>query len=143
MARSPGRSPSAPRTRSRSAPNLGLKQKRPGHRKPILETVTGDDLFRKTNTWHTIDRVIDRLNDRYYELITDPTTGGVVRHCEEPLSHHVGRGTERLQAHDFPRDDVALAAYFIWEHDGRPDGRDLAHWAMVIEQLRRARRGVP
>src|SRR4051812_11898650 len=48
---------------------LGLKQKRPGFKKSILEAVSGDDLFRLTNTWHNIVLVIDRLKDWYYELI--------------------------------------------------------------------------
>lgn len=32
--------------------------------------------------------------------------------------------------------DVAVAAYYIWEADGRPDGEDQRHWFQAIEQLR-------
>ena len=33
---------------------LDMKQKRPGERKPILETKCGDSLFRKTGEWQWI-----------------------------------------------------------------------------------------
>jgi hypothetical protein len=46
-----------------------LKAKEVGFKKPTLERVDGDDLFRKTSTWHKITRVLDRKNDKYYELI--------------------------------------------------------------------------
>ena len=30
---------------------------------------------------------------------------------------------------------IREAAYFIWENEGRPDGRDLEHWARAVRQL--------
>ncbi len=122
---------------------LGMKQKRPGCKKPILESVLGDDLFRVTNTWQTLVRVIDRLNDRYYELIRNPETGEVVRHCEEPLSQHIGRGSAKHQPHAFEHEHIAIAAYFIREKEGRIHGRDQEHWAMAIKQLKHTLAGVP
>ena len=73
----------------------GMKHKRPGHKKPISESVTGDDLHRQSGQWNKLDRTIDRLNDRYTELITDPVTGTVIRSCDEPLSDHQGHGTAK------------------------------------------------
>jgi hypothetical protein len=32
--------------------------------------------------------------------------------------------------------DIAVAAYYIWEAVGRPDGEDQRHWFQAIEQLR-------
>ena len=29
---------------------------------------------------------------------------------------------------DSARDDTAFAAYCLWEHDGKPQGRDWDHW---------------
>jgi len=40
---------------------------------------------------------------------------------------------------DFAHDHIAVAAHFIWEKEGRPHGRDLAHWFAAIDALRRAR----
>jgi hypothetical protein len=34
------------------------------------------------------------------------------------------------------RDEVAVAAYYLWEQDGRPHGLDSDHWLRAIEQLR-------
>ncbi len=36
-----------------------------------------------------------------------------------------------------PREEVAQAAYRIWEREGRPHGRDREHWLEAVEQLRR------
>ena len=120
---------------------LGMKHKRPGEKKPILETKCGDDLFRKTGEWHKLIRIIDRQNDRYYEFITD-ANDKVVRHVDEPLSEHYGRGSAKRQKHNLTDGDIAVAAYFIWESEGRPDGRHIDHWFMGIENLKRYRAGV-
>lgn len=44
-----------------------------------------------------VDKVrdIDRDADTYYERVIDPETGEVLRHCEEPLSEHFGRGSAK------------------------------------------------
>ncbi|MCA9216800.1 MAG: DUF2934 domain-containing protein [Planctomycetales bacterium] len=120
---------------------LGMKQKRAGEKKPILETKNGDSLFRKTGEWHKLVRIIDRANDRYYEFITN-ADGEVVRHVDEPLSEHYGRGSAKSQKHDFADVDIAVAAYYIWESEGCPDGRHIDHWFMGIENLKRCRAGV-
>ena len=86
---------------------LSMKQKRPGIAGYIKEIKSGDDLFRLTSEWRKLIRVFDRLNDRYYERITDPETGEVVRECDEPLSHHRGRGSERNKPHSFAEEWVA------------------------------------
>ena len=35
-----------------------------------------------------------------------------------------------------PHEAVALAAYYLWEREGRPHGRDREHWYRAREQLR-------
>jgi len=72
-----------------------MKHKRPGHKKPISESVTGDDLHQQSGQWNKLDRTIDRENNRYRELIIDPATGTVIRSCDEPLSDHQGHGTAK------------------------------------------------
>ena len=74
---------------------LGLKHKRPGHKKAIYESVSGEDLHRATGQWSQLTREIDRENDRYKEVIVNPQTGEVIRQVDEPLSDHTGRGTAK------------------------------------------------
>ena len=38
--------------------------------------------------------------------------------------------------HGFPDEEVAKAAYYIWEKKGRLSGRDKEHWRIAIEQLK-------
>src|SRR5260370_15796563 len=70
----------------------GMKLKRPGIRRPVWESVNGAEFHRDTARWHHVVRDIGREDDTYEELITDPETGEVIRHCKEPLSKHIGRG---------------------------------------------------
>jgi phage FluMu protein Com len=63
--------------------------------KTTLEQFSGDDLHRKSGKWMMKQRVIDREKDKYKEVVTDPETGKVVRHCEEPLTKHTGRGSAK------------------------------------------------
>ncbi len=74
---------------------LGVKARHGVKGKPFLESVSGDDLHRKSGKWMTLERVIDRENDKYKETGTDSKTGEVVHHCEEPLSQHQGHGSDK------------------------------------------------
>jgi len=75
--------------------NLGYKAKSQGKGKPYQEGRTGDDLYRKTGKWMILERIIDRARNWYKELVTDPETGKVVHHCEEPVSQHRGHGSAK------------------------------------------------
>ena len=83
---------------------LGMKQKRPGHKKPIYESVSGDDLHRATGQWNKLTREIDRENNRYKEVIVNPASGEVLRHCDEPLTEHVARGSAKQKPTDGGKD---------------------------------------
>ena len=73
-------------------PWLGMKHRVPGKRKPVAEYIFGYELFRLARKWVYKKRVIDRRNDRYTEDVTDPETGEVIHHCDEPLTEHRGDG---------------------------------------------------
>jgi len=75
--------------------SLGFKAKRQGQGKPYVEGRSGDDLHRKTGKWMKKEQVIDRENDQYAEVVTDPETGIVMHHCKEPLSKHRGHGSAK------------------------------------------------
>jgi DNA-directed RNA polymerase subunit RPC12/RpoP len=68
--------------------------------KPFLKSVSRDDLHRKSGKWMLREIVVDRENDKYKEIVTDPATGDVVHHCEEPLSQHQGHGSARKKKDD-------------------------------------------
>jgi hypothetical protein len=49
-------------------------------------------------------------------------------------------GGGRLRLHPLAtspplHEEVAVAAYYIWEHEGRPHGRDKEHWYRALAQL--------
>ena len=71
---------------------MGMQGRHPGKGRPFIEQVAGDDLHQKSGKWMKLSRVIDRENDSYKETVTDPTTGEIVHHCDEPLSKHTGHG---------------------------------------------------
>jgi hypothetical protein len=74
---------------------IGMKQKRYGHKKPIYESLSGDDLHRASGQWNRKTRVIDRENNQYKEVIVNPETGELIRHCDEPLTEHINRGSAK------------------------------------------------
>jgi hypothetical protein len=41
------------------------------------------------------------------------------------------------------QEQVALAAYYLWEREGRPHGRDKEHWHRAVEALRREKGAPP
>ena len=76
--------------------SLKFKQKRTG--RTLSEGVSGDDLHRKSGKWMKKERLIDREKDHYKEVVTDPDTGQVIHHCDEPLSKHRGHGSAKKRA---------------------------------------------
>ena len=52
--------------------SVKMKLKPVGKVKPTLEGKGGDDLHRATGKWMHLERTIDRENDQYKEVVTDP-----------------------------------------------------------------------
>lgn len=75
--------------------SLGFKAKGQGTGKLYIEGKSGDDLQRENGKWMKKERIIDRENDHYREVVTDPETGKVIQHCDEPLSQHRGHGSAK------------------------------------------------
>jgi hypothetical protein len=74
---------------------IGMKARHGDSGKPFLESKSGDSLHRRTGEWVSREMTVDRENDVYKELITNPETGKVIHHCEEPLSQHQGHGSAK------------------------------------------------
>jgi hypothetical protein len=54
---------------------------------------------------------------------------------QAPLSQE--RGTPQHARWNAPESEVAKAAYYIWEKEGRPSGRELDHWLRAEKQVRK------
>ena len=44
-------------------------------------------------------------------------------------------GTLKQSATNITEESVRIAAYYIWEKEGRPDGEDLRHWYLALAEL--------
>jgi len=71
--------------------------------KPFRKTTDGSDLCRKTGQYMKKHQLIDRDNDLYEEIITDPETEQIIHHCKEPLSKHTGHGNARKKTENNER----------------------------------------
>ena len=74
---------------------LGMKAKRPGQKKPYVESISMPSHSRRTGKAVHHERLINRDNNRYEEKVTDYETGEVIHHQAEPLSEHVGHGSAK------------------------------------------------
>jgi hypothetical protein len=70
--------------------------RRPGKKKPYVEASFGElDWHRDEARWSVRNKVVNRADDEYHEVITDLESGNVVHECHEPLSRHTGHGDAR------------------------------------------------
>lgn len=69
------------------------KMKKKGVKKPLKETIDGEELYISKNKLVQKTRIIDRVNDTYYEEVSDQ--GEIIHHCEEKLSEHYGHGSAK------------------------------------------------
>jgi hypothetical protein len=75
--------------------SLGLKMKSGGKGKPYLEQKHGDSYSTSRRKWVHLLQIVDRRNNRYRKLVTDPETGEVIRDVDEPLTDHQGYGADK------------------------------------------------
>jgi hypothetical protein len=72
-----------------------LKLKHRSGNNLLAEGFDGDDLCRRTGQWMTKSRRLNHVNDSYTEIVADPLSGNEIHHCEEPLTKHLGHGSDR------------------------------------------------
>jgi hypothetical protein len=72
-----------------------MKAKRPGQKKPYVETLSMPSHSRSRGKVVHHERLIDRDNNQYEEKVTDYETGEVIHRQVEPLSEHRGHGSAR------------------------------------------------
>jgi phage FluMu protein Com len=71
----------------------------PSRNNPRLDFIPGDDIRKADGKWMAKERIIDKDNDQYKEVVIDPATGEVVHYNEEPLSKHFGHGYAKFNQH--------------------------------------------
>ena len=76
---------------------IRAKAYKAGSSKFYVDMRNGPSYYRNGDQWHHLVRVIDRENDRYVETIRVLATGELIRHVDEPLSEHTGRGGGKNQ----------------------------------------------
>ena len=64
-------------------------------KKPIQEFFHGDDYSNELEKFVDKDRIIDRENDHYHEMVKDKESGEVIHHKTEKLSEHFGHGSAK------------------------------------------------
>ena len=67
-----------------------------GKRRDRVEFFTGDQVRKTTGDWVEKERLIDRNNDRYLEVVKEKATGRIIHRTEERLSEHKGRGSAKF-----------------------------------------------
>ncbi len=77
------------------ATRIEYRRRRPPRGGFGYESITGVEVRRDGKGSVYIRRIIDREKDQYLEHVTDCRTGEVLRDIEQPLSIHIGRGTEK------------------------------------------------
>ena len=80
---------------ARALPGLGMKHRIPGVSKWVAKYFYGYKWFHSARKWVYKEWIINRRGDHYREVITDPETGEVIHHCDEPLSEHRGHGSAK------------------------------------------------
>ena len=73
-------------------PLVRMAHKRPGIKRPLTESHVGwqeSGAKSKHPEGVNISRIVDRVNNRYEETITDSKTGEIVRDVKEPLDQHI------------------------------------------------------
>jgi len=78
--------------------SIEAKQKRPGYNRPIKEVFHGYKPSKDKEKYPlgvTEHRVIDRIEDRYDQVVKDNLTGEICHEEHEPLSEHKNRKDDK------------------------------------------------
>lgn len=77
--------------------HMRMKGKHLVKSRPFFEAEVGASFYSKTQEWNHLERIIDRDNNLYIEIIKNPATGEIIKRVEEPLSDHKGHGSAKLK----------------------------------------------
>jgi hypothetical protein len=74
---------------------IGMKAKRVGQKKPFVESLSVPSHSRSLGKLVHHERLIDRDKNLYYEKVSDYENGTVIHENKEPLSEHIGHGSDK------------------------------------------------
>lgn len=74
---------------------IGVKAKRVGQKRPFVESLSIPSHSRSLGKFVHHERLIDRDKNLYYEKVSDYESGAVIHEHKEPLSEHVGHGSDK------------------------------------------------
>jgi hypothetical protein len=64
----------------------------------FMRVFSGQALQRnRNNAVVNVERTFDRDKDRYQETVTLRDSGETIHSCDEPLSQHLGHGSDKMQ----------------------------------------------
>ena len=66
-----------------------------------------------------------------------PQTTQVDRQPDDHKKPEVAAEDMAIEPRALDEEEVRLTAYFLWEHDGRPEGRDEHYWWAAVEKIAR------
>jgi len=75
--------------------HMRMKGKHGGKGKPFFDARVYPDYYLKDNEWRHLERLIDRDNNLYVEIIKDMKTGEIIKEVWEPLKNHQGHGAAK------------------------------------------------
>jgi hypothetical protein len=75
--------------------HMRMKGKHDGKGKPFFDARIGADFYFKEKQWRHLERVIDRDNKFYIEIVKDMKTGKIIKEVREPLPNHQGHGATK------------------------------------------------
>ena len=103
--------------------------------------VAGEESYHDTNEVRTVLRVFDHRHrhepESYYELVKMTHSEEVIKLVKEALADHQGHGSAKNKIPEFPDEWRRVAAYYVWEQEGRPKGRHINHWNQAKARLRK------
>lgn len=70
----------------------------PSSKNPRVDIFAGDDLRKSDRKWMQKERIIDKDNNKYKEVVIDPNSGETIYHNEEPLTDHYGHGSAKFKS---------------------------------------------
>lgn len=82
----------------RVSTELGMRAKSsklPGKKKPAIEARAEPATEKSTGRRVFHERKIDRARDQYVERVTDKKSGEILHETDEPLSKHLGHGSDK------------------------------------------------
>ena len=72
-----------------------LKRKIKNKTKVVHKQKIGSELYKNTNRWQDLIRIVDSIKYKYLELIIDKESKNIIKDVKEDLRKHKGHGSDK------------------------------------------------